>query len=63
MCIRDRYPNGGALSVRRFNEELLIVNRGDVGTGIIFEFSAGGPVKNPRIDNLTTCLLYTSRCV
>lgn len=48
------YPNGGALSVRRFNEELLIVNRGDVDTGIIFEFSASGPVKNPRIDNLTT---------
>ena len=47
-------PGGTVFSRRLFDPEEPLLNPGDKEAGLIIEFVANGPVRNPRIDNLTT---------
>lgn len=47
-------PYGLVASVKRYNQEARITNKGHKDTGIRIEIKVSGKVVNPRIDNLTT---------
>lgn len=45
---------GATAAYKIFRERLTVNNTGDMDVGIVLTFTAKGPLKNPRLDNLTT---------
>lgn len=47
--------NQGIMSdYKVFTDQALVINKGDVETGLIIDFKCTGPVTNPKIENVST---------